>query len=550
MMMNRPERKSLISEIAPVRVIQPDGRVEAEKKLEIYRKVDAKGLTVSNIPPYIKKDQIVEGIVTKIDDANGLVTVRFAEGIGLIDVEEMSWARKPDNSIKWENAKKIEKPSTVLKLGDMISVRVFGDKFTSIRLQDPKKKGAKPADPKFFEEYAHLLLEQKPIAEGALISFDQRTGEVVAMVGGYEFIRNKNEFNRTIQAKRQTGSSFKTIVYAAALDRGYTPATPIQDAPIVYETEEEGQEEGKTWKPHNHGQKFEGDILFRKALIRSLNIPSVKILEDVGVSWAIDYAKRLGVFSPLNADLSLALGSSSLTLYEMTKVFSQFGRLGQRIRPVVIHKVLDSSGRVIVQETSLDKRFEKEIGELDRYFEEKRVETTTPPPLAKSLAQPGVEPGPPRTSTIFFDSANQLIRPQTAYLMTTLLSSVVSEEGGTAGKARSLGRPVAGKTGSTNGYFDGWFIGYSPQIATGVWVGFDEEKSLGLGEVGGDTALPIWLDYMKSTHEKLPAQEFSVPSGIVFANIDAQTGRLASASSMNVVRQAFIGRVPIFARAL
>ncbi|HVK61499.1 MAG TPA: PBP1A family penicillin-binding protein, partial [Bdellovibrionales bacterium] len=533
-------RKSLIGETAPVRVILPDGKFEAEKELEVYHKRDAKGAILTNIPPYVAKGQIVEGVVTKIDDGLGLVTVRFAEGIGLIDIEEMSWARKPDNTIKWENAAKIEKPSTVLKKGDIVSVRVFNDKFASLRLQQPKKKGATPPDAKYFQEYAHLLLEQKPIVEGSLISFDQRTGEVIAMVGGFEFVRNKNEFNRTIQAKRQTGSSFKTIVYAAALDRGYTPATPIQDAPIVYDTQEEGQEEGKTWKPHNHGQKFEGDILFRKALIRSLNIPTVKILEDVGVQWAMDYAKRLGVFSPLNPDLSLGLGSSSLTLYEMTKVFSQFGRLGQRIRPIVIHKVLDHSGRVIQQETSLDKRFEKEIADLDAYMEERRVATTAPPPIAKTVAEAGMEPGPPRTSSIFFDNANQLIRPQTAYLMTTLLSAVVNEEGGTAGKARVLGRPVAGKTGSTNGYFDGWFVGYSPQVATGVWVGFDEEKSLGLGEVGGDTALPIWLDYMKVTHEKLPPQEFSVPPGIVFANIDSQTGRLASSSSQNVVRQAFI----------
>jgi penicillin-binding protein 1A len=295
--------------------------------------------------------------------------------------------------------------------------------------------------------------------------------------------------------------------------------------------------------------------LFRTALVRSLNIPAVKVLEKVGVSWAMDYARRLGVFSPLNADLSLVLGSSSLTLYEMTKVFSQFGRLGQRIRPVVIHKVLDRNGKVLLENVSLDKRFEKEITEIDTQFEERRKtfleQQSAETADGKSQAANGINtvansPAIPaaleakKGPRIFFEDPNQLISPQTAYVMTTLLSAVVNEEGGTGGAARSLGRPVAGKTGTTNNYVDGWFVGYTPQVVTGVWVGFDEEKTLGPGEVGGRAALPIWIDYMKAVHKDLPATDFSVPAGIVFANIDAQTGHLASASSSRVVRQAFV----------
>ncbi|RYZ72730.1 MAG: penicillin-binding protein 1A, partial [Proteobacteria bacterium] len=233
--------------------------------------------------------------------------------------------------------------------------------------------------------------------------------------------------------------------------------------------------------------------------------------------------------------------SSSLTLYEMTKVFSQFGRLGQRVRPLLIKKVVDRNGKVLLENVSLDRRFDKELGQIDRDLEAKRSLLSQPPVLAKSLALTNnAQPGPPWTSPIFGGDPNQLIRPQTAYMMTTILSGAVNEGGGTGGKARALGRPVAGKTGSTNGYFDGWFLGYTNQIATGTWVGFDEEKSLGLGEVGGDTALPIWVDYMKTAHEGLPVQEFSVPPGMVFANIDAQTGNLASSSSTGTVRQAFV----------
>lgn len=553
------ERKRLRSEKAPIRIIKPDGNVVQEPPLIVYHQRDGKGAIVSNIPDYMSKGQITDGIVTRVDDTLGLVVVRFADGQGLIDLTDMAWARKPDPSINAQRAPKLTKPSQALALGDVIRVKLVGDKFSSSRLQKelanlnkPKGKnqpltpGPNPlAEIGKLDEYAQLSLEQEPLVEGALISFDQKSSEVIAMVGGKEFVRNKNEFNRTLQAKRQTGSSFKTIVYASALDKGFNPATPIQDAPVVYETKTEddgagGEVEGqdgsddiKLWKPHNHGQKFTGDVLFRTALIRSLNIPAVKVLESVGVNWAMDYARRLGVFSPLNPDLSLVLGSSSITLYEMTKVFSHFGRLGKRIRPMVIHRVLDKNDKILAENISLDQRFEKEIVEIDTGFEDRRK---------TFLEQPAANQAPAKTKAppIFFEDPDQLISPQTAYVMTNVLSGVVFEEGGTAGQARALGRPVAGKTGSTNGYYDGWFIGYTPQVATGVWVSFDEEKTLGAGEVGGRSALPIWVDFMKAAHKELPELDFSIPSGIVFANIDNQTGRLASASSSRVARQAFV----------
>ena len=546
-------RKKLIAERAPVRVIKPDGNVEPERPLVVYHKKDAQGRFTSNIPEYISKGQVVEALVTKVDDKLGLTTVRFAEGLGLIDISDMSWARKPDPTVNAFYAPKLARPSAALKPGDIVLVKVIGDKFSSSRLAKEalarKNGAAKPEGVPNFEEHAQVALDQNPTVQGSLLSFDQKTGEVIAMVGGYEFIRNKNEFNRTLQAKRQTGSSFKMVVYTSALDKGFTPATPIQDAPVVFETkedgkdgkagdEDEGQEDVKVWKPHNHEQKFTGDLLFRTALVRSLNIPAVKILEKVGVPWVMDYAHRLGVFSPLNADLSLALGSSSITLYEMTKIFSNIGRLGHRIRPVVIHKVLDKDGKAVLGEVSLDKRFDKEITDIDTQFETRRKDYLAG--LAKATPAPDSDPAKNKIPKIFFDDPDQLVSPQTAYLMTTLLQAVVNDPGGTGGRAREMGRPVAGKTGTTNGYIDGWFVGFTPQIATGVWVGFDEEKTLGPGEVGGRAALPIWLDFMKAVHKDLPAQDFPVPPGIVFANIDGQTGNLASASSGAVVRQAFL----------
>jgi penicillin-binding protein 1A len=581
-------RKALMAKSLPVRIIKPDGNVEPERPMTIYHKKDASGNITENIPPYIKKNQVVEAVVTKSDDKLGLIYVQFAEGLGLIDIGDIGWARKPEPGVNAEHSQRQTKVSSVAKPGDVILIKVLAEKFSSMRLEKERflidKKTKKPvgaaSGASAYSEYAQVTLEQEPLVQGALISLDLKTQGVMAMVGGYDF--EKNKFNRTIQANRQTGSSFKTIVYAAALDKGYTGATQIVDAPIVFEEKEEkeGQEDDiKKWKPHNHGEKFSGDILFRTALVRSLNIPTVKILESIGVSWVIDYAKRLGLFSPLNADLSLGLGSSSVTLYEMTKMFSHFGRMGRRIRPVMIEKVVDRKGKVLLTNLSLDLKFEKEIGAIESNFEAKRKDflekhgessmdadgknhagakdggknagsknpNDMSPGVAAATPLPGTAGIDPKTGKkevltpkIYFRDPDQLISPQTAYVMTTLLQGTIADEGGTAGRARSLGRPVAGKTGTTNGYFDAWFVGFTPQIATGVWVGFDHEKTLGAGEVGGRAALPIWLEYMKTAHKDQPVQGFQIPSGIVFANVDSITGKLASVSTKNVINQAFI----------
>ncbi|KYG70730.1 penicillin-binding protein 1A [Bdellovibrio bacteriovorus] len=527
-------QKKLISDFTPERTILPDG-----KFADIVPPKDTKeGL----LPSYIKVKDTVQGVVQDVNDDTGLVTVKLPEGQGLIDIDSMTWARKPDTEVRYDLGA-IKKPSQALSKGDVILVKVVAEKFSSNRLANAKKKPTAALPD--FNKFVALELDQEPLVEGALISFDQDSQDVVAMVGGSSFA--KSEFNRAIQAPRQTGSAFKAIVYASALEKGYTPATPIMDAPIVFEEggtadDSEGQGDPKVWKPSNHSKSFGGDIMFRNALVKSLNIPTVKIIEDVGVPWAMDYAKRLGIYSPLNPDFTLALGSSSVTLYEMTKVFAEFGRLGKRISPLLIHKVEDAQGKSLLNTMSLDTRFEKEIKAINDEFETRRkayMEIVNDPAKVEELKKKDPKHAK-LDESIFFQDADQLIRPTTAYVMTTLLKGVVEDAGGTGGRARAVGREVAGKTGSTNNYYDAWFIGYSPQIATGVWVGFDKEKSIGKGEVGGRAALPIWVDYMKAAHEGLPQMTFPVPEGIVFANIDADTGKLASASTKKIIRQAFV----------
>ncbi len=559
-------RDTLIQEIAPIRVITSDGMVKGEKPVDpatVYHKVDASGKIIGNLPTYAQPGKLVEALVIKTDDSLGLVYIRFAETEALIDLADMDWARKPDPQVNSQRAPKVTLVSKVLKAGDVIQVKITADRFASSRDKELTNKilALKKSDPKFvapnFPQFAQAVLEQEPIVQGSLISFDLNTGQTVALVGGYDF--KKSEFNRALQAKRQTGSSFKSIVYAAALDKGFNPATPVQDAPIVYEGESsnvEGQDTDiKKWKPHNHGDKFAGDILFRNALVKSLNIPTVKILETIGVQWVVDYARRLGIFSPLNNDLSLGLGSSSTTLYEMTRAFAEFGRLGRRLRPLLVEKVLDRDGKVLLSNLTLDAFFEKELAPIEAEYEEKRVSylklgkespstastPTSPTGTGAADAAPVAEdPSKRKVPLIYFEDADQLMQPQTAYVITSLLAATITDAGGTGGAARALGRPVAGKTGSSNGYFDGWFVGYTAQLATGVWVGFDEERTMGSGEVGGRTALPIWLEYMKAAHGDSSPQPFAVPPGIVYANIDSQTGKLASSSSKTVVNQAFI----------
>lgn len=553
-------RNDLIDDYSQERVLKPDGTFESKGSLNLTGK-DSSGKPLPNIPYYFKIGQILKGVVTQVDDTLGLTYVRFAESRGLIDIESMRWARKPDPNIR-SDAVQVKKPSEVLKVGDVIEIKLTAKTFASTRLSKEmsdlkKKKSAKIPVLPDFQNFAQLELEQEPVAEAALVSIDERTNELIAMVGGYDF--GRSQFNRALQALRQTGSSFKSLVYGAALDKQYTPATALLDVPLVYEEStkgDEGQDSGeagtKKWKPTNHSKSFEGDVLFRTALIKSLNAPTVKLIEDIGVDWVATYARRLGIFSPLNMDYTLALGSSGVTVYEMTRAFAIIGKMGQKVNPILIHKVVDKNGKSLLENITLDERFSSEMTKLNDELEKKREQFEEERSKAAEIAQApptdaNVVPVPTSDSKkkfkvppIFFSDPNQLIRPQTAYVLTTLLQGVIDEPGGTGGAARSLGRPAAGKTGSTSGYYDAWFIGYTPDIATGVWVGFDEEKSLGKGEVGGKAALPIWLEYMKFAHNGLQARSFAIPDGVVFANIDGESGRLASATSKNVVRQAFV----------
>ncbi len=310
--------------------------------------------------------------------------------------------------------------------------------------------------------------------EGSFVCFDLETGYVKVMVGGRDF--RKSQFNRVTQARRQTGSAFKPIVYASALDKGYTPASVIVDAPIIFEWGD------KKWKPKNYEEKFFGPTTLRNAIAHSINIVTVKIAQDIGIDYIKDYAQKMGIPFPLQNDLSMALGSSSVSLYELTKAYAIFANQGNVFRPIFIKKILDKDGNLL--EENLPLFYPKE-------------------PL----------------------NEERILSPQTAYIMTNLLEGVV--QNGTGWRAKALGRPVAAKTGTTDQFLDTWFIGYTPEFVTGVWVGFDEERSLGENETGSRAASPIWVTFMSKILKDKPIKDFLIPEGIEFMKIDPKTGQIS-----------------------
>ncbi|MCP3923632.1 MAG: PBP1A family penicillin-binding protein [Desulfobacterales bacterium] len=456
----------------------------------------------------IEVEHVLKGVVIHVQDdgepENRYVTVRMGNHRGVIKLTDMTWARIPDVDVKYFEGK-ITHPGEALAVGDMIHVKVKGiledAKFMNPDDDEGKKKEKKKPsiaedtlpeaddelpgadDDEYFDESEVLWaldLEQTPVVQGAILTMEASTGKIKVMIGGRDY--RDNQFNRAIQSKRQPGSSFKPIIYAAALDKGYTPASMIVDSPVVVKS----SESDFTWKPRNYGKKFYGPTLLRRALAKSYNVVTVKILRSIGIDYVIDYSKKLGITSHLRREGGLALGSSGVSLLEMVRSYSVFANLGYLVDPVFITKIEDRDGNII-EESSLAKK--------------------------------------------------QVIDMSTSYIMTNLLESVVKT--GTGKKIRVLKRPVAGKTGTTNKQNDAWFVGYTPEYVTGTWVGHDVESFLGWGETGAGAAIPIWLNFMQDILKNKPVKGFQVPEGVVFAKIDAETGLLPIPESKKTIFECF-----------
>ncbi len=411
----------------------------------------------------MRKGDLMTATVLRVSASQATVKTRGVIG-KLFLSDARWWVRKVIDS-EGRLVRKFRRPrlSAILKPGDIINVRVR------------KTKGRYPV----------FSLDQEPLVQGAVVAIEGSTGYIRAIVGGYDF--RKSEFNRAVFAKRQAGSAFKPVIFAAAMDYGYTPASIIIDEPLIYESKRFGD-----WEPENYDEKYHGATRLREALVHSRNIVTVKLLEQIGVRNVIRFARKIGIRGELPRNLTLGLGSLSISPLDMTSAFSVFAQGGIRREPIAIKYIIDADGNVL--------------------------ENNEP-------------------------KGTRVISPQTAFLTTSMLEDVVKY--GTGWRAKALGRPVAGKTGTTNEYRDAWFIGYTPGLVAGVWVGFDDVRTLGDGETGSKAAAPIWVSFMKKalagSSEK---RAFSIPDGIVTAVIDPVTGLLATGETEKMVEFFKEGTVP------
>jgi penicillin-binding protein 1A len=397
----------------------------------------------------LREGELLPGVVLEVREGEVIVAVKTSRGI--LPREGFSWVRAPDLQRGFRSRRMLP-PQKIFAPGDVMRVRVVQ--------VDPEGRAH------------HLFLEQEPLVQGALLAMEVGSGHVLAMVGGYDFA--KSQFNRAIQASRQPGSAFKPVIYAAAIEAGMTPASIVIDAPVI----KEAATAQEFWKPVNYSEKFYGPTTLRTALTHSRNLVTIRLLDKIGVPPVLAYAKRLGITSPLAPYLSLALGSSGVTLSELTAAYGVFANGGMYVPPVFITKVVDAQGIV-----------------LEEHFPE----------------------------------ARRVMNPEIAYVMTNLLEGVIQH--GTGRRVRILGRPAAGKTGTTNDFRDAWFLGYTPEVITGVWVGIDDRTTLGHREAGGRVASPIWLEFMRQVVRGRPVTDFAIPPGVRFVRIEAKSGTLATVAT-------------------
>ncbi|EIK43497.1 murein polymerase, putative, gt51D [Cellvibrio sp. BR] len=356
---------------------------------------------------------------------------------------------------------------------------------------------------------------QVPAIQAALVSLDPMDGAIRSLVGGFDF--NQSHYNRATQGMRQPGSSFKPLLYTAALENGFTPASIINDAPIVIEN----TSTGVAWRPENDDGKFVGPMRLRQALYRSRNLVSIRLLRSIGMQTALDSLARFG-FNPKEfpRDLTLALGTHALTPMQMATAYATFANGGFKIDPYLVTRIEDDKGRVVYE--ARPKRVCKECEQTQVSYADDGSELPAMPSMDSS------------------ERAPRIIDARVAYLMDSILRDVVDK--GTARLAKQLGRrDLAGKTGTTNGPRDTWFSGYNPNIATTVWVGFDQNTLLGKREFGSSAALPIWIDFMRTALEGVPDQLPRQPEGIVTVRINPDTGKPAMPGDPDAIFEVFLG---------
>ena len=425
-------------------------------------------------------------VVIGVDDEKGYAEIGVEDGTaGSIPLDELKWAREEIEHLK--RGAPVKKPSDVLTAGDVVMV-------------EPVKGGEDKADNTY-------SLQQIPEINGGIIAIDPHTGRVLAMVGGYSFERS--QFNRAIQAMRQPGSAFKPFVYLAGLDMGFTPSTRILDAPFVID---QGPGLPK-WRPANYGKKFYGASTMRLGIEKSRNLMTVRLAQTIGMDRVAEYAHRFGIVDELPQTLSMALGAGETTLIKLTTAYAMLVNGGKKITPALIDRVQDRLGRSVYRH---DDRKCPDC-RADAWHEQRVPEIP--------------------------DTRPQITDPASAYQVVSMLRGVV--ERGTGRRISEVDKPLAGKTGTTNEERDTWFIGFSPDLAVGVFVGYDDPVPLGRHETGSSVSAPVFRDFMADALKGQPAIPFRTPPGIRLVRVNARTGLPIRPGETNVILEAFKeGTVP------
>ncbi len=466
----------------------------------------------------IKKDDIFEAVVKKISNQQKLIYVEFMGLKGAIPESGYKWAHKRKLNDKYIYQPLMERPTTILNPGDIIKVRVRGELKSAWSLMSGnyrnRIKSAKNMSYVKEQKFVPLDLYQDIEVQAALFSIDPKTGHIISMVGGSDFSVSK--FNRAVQAKRQPGSSFKPFIFASALENGYTAGSSLLDSPQSLA----GVDDTLSWKPKNYDNKFLGSMTLRRALEVSRNIPTIKIVQDLGVKKLGDFSKRVGINAKMPQDLSISLGAFGISLMDLVKSYSIFPNGGKKIEVKYITSITDREGKELLQDE-------------DYSSESKKLEVNKAKESSTEIEKvaTGINSEKKNNKENIFHitlKGDQVYDRRLAHIMTNLLKGVVKN--GTGRSARSVSPFIGGKTGTTNSYVDAWFVGFGKTAVTGVWVGFDSNKTLGYGETGTKAALPIWKGYMSPALKKLGDSEFVPPAGIVNVAIDSKTGKLSSGS--------------------
>jgi penicillin-binding protein 1A len=426
----------------------------------------------------LQLDQVVEAIVAGSND--GAVVLQIGPYLTTLSAKDSKWAGPftvvpaDFDQTLWPNVA----AEHILPVGAVLSVKI-----TELDDQSPQ-----------------VELFQVPLTQGALLAMDPQTGFVTAMVGGYDFATS--QFNRVLQSSRLPGSAIKPLIYAAAIDKGYTAATVMLDTPLIYKDKTVDGED-REWKPKNYGNKFVGATSLRTALTHSYNVITIKLLNQIGIRYTVGYLKKLGITSPLNHDLTLALGSSAVTPIELATAYSVFASGGIKTAANYITRIADRNGRVLQSVDPADFPY-----------------------------------GLQKDQKLIRLQRQRVISKETASLVTNMLESVVQH--GTGWRAKALGRPVAAKTGTTNNLKDAWFTGYVPQLVAVSWVGYDQERQLGKNETGSKAAAPAWVDFMRQAVKDMPATSFIIPDSMEFHPVDQKTGLLEPEDNSTAYVEMFV----------